>query len=166
MNLCHIHTRTCWTRVFQIFHILYFFGYSMWVLWTENMRYPYPNQSASQTPVITSSVMCCRDTLRPKVRLWDLPGAGTSAVPAETYLQEGVGRLSWGLGWWDVSCCYIFPPIDGHMWRLLEALSLIPGHGTSLLWSSCSGLGRAFHWNGGPWENIFQLWNKFCNGIW
>ena len=61
------------------------------------MRYPYPNQSASQTPVITSSVMCCRDTLRPKVRLWDLPGAGTSAVPAETYLQEGVGRLNWGL---------------------------------------------------------------------
>lgn len=60
------------------------------------MRYPYPNQSASQTPVVTSSVMCCRDTLRPKVRLWDLPGAGTSAVPAETYLQEGVGRLSWG----------------------------------------------------------------------
>eukprot|EP00434_Breviolum_minutum_P003416 symbB.v1.2.003006.t1/scaffold113.1/size324549/4 len=54
----------------------------------EPSMYPYPNQSASQTPVITSSVMCCRDTLRPKVRLWDLPGAGTSAVPAETYLQD------------------------------------------------------------------------------
>ena len=25
--------------------------------------------------------------LRPKVRLWDLPGAGTAAVPAESYLQ-------------------------------------------------------------------------------
>jgi len=34
----------------------------------EPSMYPYPNQ--------------------PKVRLWDLPGAGTSAVPAETYLQD------------------------------------------------------------------------------
>ena len=24
----------------------------------------------------------------PLVRLWDLPGAGTAAVPAETYLQD------------------------------------------------------------------------------
>ena len=31
-------------------------------------RYPYPTQ--------------------PSVRLWDLPGAGTVAVPAETYLQD------------------------------------------------------------------------------
>mmetsp|Transcript_48169 Transcript_48169/g.105042 ORF Transcript_48169/g.105042 Transcript_48169/m.105042 type:complete len:469 (+) Transcript_48169:51-1457(+) len=34
----------------------------------EPTMYPYPNQ--------------------PNVRLWDLPGAGTAAVPAETYLQD------------------------------------------------------------------------------
>ena len=34
----------------------------------EAPRYPYPSQ--------------------PSVRLWDLPGAGTVAVPAETYLQD------------------------------------------------------------------------------
>ncbi|CAJ1360855.1 unnamed protein product, partial [Effrenium voratum] len=34
----------------------------------EPTMYPYPNQS--------------------KVRLWDLPGAGTVSVPAETYLQD------------------------------------------------------------------------------
>lgn len=34
---------------------------------------------------------------RPKVRLWDLPGAGTAAVPAETYLQVGAALVV-GLG--------------------------------------------------------------------
>eukprot|EP00913_Durusdinium_trenchii_P000278 g252.t1 len=38
----------------------------------EPTMYPYPNQ--------------------PSVRLWDLPGAGTAAVPAESYLQEKSGK--------------------------------------------------------------------------
>ena len=28
--------------------------------------------------------------LRPKVRVWDLPGVGTAAVPAQSYVQEPV----------------------------------------------------------------------------
>ncbi len=118
------------------------FGYFvLWILlWTEDIEVSLSQpvclsvtcHHQTSTVIVAWCHFLWRNTLRPKVRLWDLPGAGTSAVPAETYLQEGLVRLEKLKGWlmryflflffWKLATwCNIFPQVKATckgFWKL------------------------------------------------